>query len=78
MLNEFLTHMLQVIIVLDVVGLVAYFVLRARRSRDEEIASTTAPAPVMSRAAPLCGPSSPAPAGRSPSTHAPRRRWMAP
>ena len=55
MLNEFLTHILQVIIVLDVLGLVAYFVLCARRSRmPEAVAAVPAPAPTpaASRMAP--------------------------
>lgn len=38
MLNEFLSHMLQVIIVLDVVGIVAWFVLKAKRSPQKAVA----------------------------------------
>jgi|TARA_B110000263_G_scaffold52188_1_gene43677 hypothetical protein len=38
MLNEFLTHILQVVIVLDVAGVIAWFVLAARR-RSTETAS---------------------------------------
>lgn len=32
MLNEFLTHTLQIVIVLDVVGVIAWFVLAARQT----------------------------------------------
>lgn len=41
MLNEFLTNTLQVIIVLDVAGVIAWFVLAARR-RNREAAPTMA------------------------------------
>lgn len=44
MLNDFLTHTLQVIIILDVVGVIAWFVLAARRDRST---SAELPAPSM-------------------------------
>ena len=36
MLNDFLTHTLQVVILLDVIGIIAWFVLAARRSPEKE------------------------------------------
>ncbi|HIG17583.1 MAG TPA: hypothetical protein EYQ31_10020 [Candidatus Handelsmanbacteria bacterium] len=41
MLNEFLTHTLQIVIVLDVVRVIAWFVLAARRSPQKEADLTT-------------------------------------
>ena len=43
MLNEFLTQLLQVIIALDVVGVIAWFILGARR-RSEASTATVTPA----------------------------------
>lgn len=57
MLNEFLTNTLQVIIVLDVVGVIAWFVLLSRRSPHKAIGhqvahATAVAAPSQTVAAP--------------------------
>ncbi len=53
MLNEFLTHTLQVIIVLDVAGVIAWFVLAARRRNRE--ASVCGPAEAVAAPTTLWG-----------------------
>jgi hypothetical protein len=56
MFNEFLTSTLQVVLVLDVVGVIAYFVLSAARSRTPapEAAEPASPSPAREqRANPL-------------------------
>ncbi len=48
MLNEFLTNTLQVIIVLDVVGVIAWFVLLSRRSPHKDSTHQVAHATAVS------------------------------
>ena len=41
MFNDFLTSLLQIVVVLDVLGVVAYFVLGALKPRSRTVASTS-------------------------------------
>ena len=45
MFNDFLSSLLQIVIVIDVIGVVAYFVLTALRPRETETPRAPAPQP---------------------------------
>lgn len=47
MFNDFLSSLLQIVIVIDVIGVVAYFVLTALRPRETEAPSGRAPHPTL-------------------------------
>ena len=53
MMDHFLTSVLQVVIILDILGLVGYFVLGSLKSKKKR---TSIPAPVQARGLPLATP----------------------